>query len=261
MGIIILVLRRLPEATVLDKAEAVEHAQPQHELNAKGFPARTAKRGKEQLLLGAKKTWNFMLEAKGLKHSSAINYKIKKIWDPEKKAKPVAPVFIPPPDIEENEAYLLGEIKKFPKNLSLYNKLGMHYIDKLNFSDAFNVYGYLTKHQPQNNDYWARLAYSQLQLEEYNDAVFSYTKSLKLDPAFPNRYFYLAVALDNLKMWNQSSRALLKALELEPDNVKYKQHLSEIYTKLNQPDKALQVSGEIAQFDSLSKNDENLNRP
>ena len=78
VGLLLLVLRRLPEASSLDQQEADAHAEPQVRLLAKGLPARAASRSRAIIQVAAKRVWHFMLEAKGLRQGPAINYRMKK---------------------------------------------------------------------------------------------------------------------------------------------------------------------------------------
>ncbi len=216
LGVFILVLRRLPEATDVDKQEAEAHAEPQARLLAKGLPARAASRSRAAIAVNVKRIWHFMLEAKGLRQAPAVNYKMNKILQ----RKPAPPA--------HNEDYYLQLIKRAPKDLEQYNKLGQFYLDQKNHEEAHNVYDYLTKHAAANSDYWAKLGYSYLHLQKYGLAVESYEKSLGLDSSHPNRYYNLALAHSALRQPVEAVRALDKAVALEPDNDKYHQMLSDL---------------------------------
>jgi len=222
LGMFVLVLRRLPEASDLDAQESAEHAKPQEHLLAKGLPARAASRGRAMVTVAVRRVWHFMLEAKGLRQGPAVNYKIKKIWQ----RKPAPPM--------HNESYYLQQIKQFPKDLEQYNRLGQFYLDQKNYEEAQNVFDYLTKHSPANSDYWAKLGYSALHLQQYGQAVEGYKKSLGLDSSHPNRYYNLALAHNALKQSAEAAKALDKALGLEPANSKYQQMRSDLRRRFGQ---------------------------
>lgn len=246
-------MRRLPEATSQDQEEAEAHAEPQRLMEAKGLPARVARRGKAVVLVSIKRVWHFMLEAKGLRQSPLVSYKIQKIWQkgPERTNLPTP--LIPPSNKEKTEDYFLEQIKKFPKDLDGYNKLGQFYIEQNSYDDAKNVYDYLTKHDPAQAEYWARLGFSQVQLEQYDVAIDSYNKALGLDSSHPNRYYNLALAHNGLQEWDSSAKALRKALELEPNNVKYMHALADVYNRMNRPEQAREISGRIERMDGIAK--------
>lgn len=213
IGILILVLRRLPEASTLDQQEAEIRAQPQARLQAKGLPARAASRTKAFLQTIIQRIWHFMLEAKGLRQGAAVDYKLKKIW----------PRKAPPPKYDE--AHYLYQIKQSPKDLEAYNRLGQFYLERKSYEEAKHVYDYLTKHNPANSDYLAKLGYTYLYLQDYKAAVDYYERSLRLDSGHPSRYYNLALAYSARGRSVRAADALKKALALEPENVKYKKML------------------------------------
>ncbi len=121
LGIIILVLRRLPEADSLDRLEASAHERPQRLMAAKGLPAQAASRSIAAAKIASGKAWRFVLEAKGLKQNPAITHKINKLW----RKRPASSAVAPTTRIDPNrgEMFYLEEIKKFPKALENYSKL------------------------------------------------------------------------------------------------------------------------------------------
>jgi tetratricopeptide (TPR) repeat protein len=94
--------------------------------------------------------------------------------------------------------------------------------------DAQNVYDYLVKHDPSHSGYQAKLAYCKLNLKSYEDAVAWYEKSLALDPGHPNRYYNLALAYRIMGKRQAAARAIRRALELEPQNQKYREMLKSV---------------------------------
>ncbi len=222
LGVFVLVLRRLPEASQLDREQAAADAEPSLRLLAKGLPAKAASRSRAVLIVAIRRVWHFMLEAKGMRQGPAANYRIKKMWQ----RKSPAPM--------RNEAFYLEQIKHFPKDLEQYNRLGQYYLDQKNMEEARNVYDYLTKHAPANSDYLAKLGYVLLHLQQYEAAVTSYSKALGLDPGHPNRYYNLALAHGALREWAPALGALKKAVALEPNNQKYQQMLAETRRKITQ---------------------------
>jgi tetratricopeptide (TPR) repeat protein len=246
LGVVVLVLRRLPEAASLDKEEAEAHTQPQLLMAAKGLPAKAASRSKAVLVVWFKKLANFILEAKGLRHAPTVNYKIKKIR--RQQAQPAAQ----PVKAVHDEEFYLEQIKKFPKNLEYYNELGQYYIGRKEYTESRDVFDYLVKHSPANADYLARLGFSQLHIHEYREAVTSYNKALALDSSHPNRYYNLALAHSALAQRPDAATALRQAIKLESGNVKYMQLLSELYHQMGEGKKAREISRSMARMDTTS---------
>lgn len=214
IGILVLVLRRLPEAAALKRQQDEIENEPQQRMLAKGLPARTASRTKAAATIVIQRVWHFMLEAKGLRQTPAVNYKMKKIWQRKPAELPV-----------QNENYYLDQIKQAPKDLEAYNRLGQYYLEHKDYEEAKNVYDYLVRHNPSSSDYLAKLGYSYLFLQDYKAAAEQYKKSLKLDSSHPSRYYNLALAHSALNQSKQVEDALKKALALEPNNEKYKKML------------------------------------
>lgn len=195
----------------------------------KGLPAQAISKVKVKLTFITKKVWNFVLEAKDLKPHEATGYRMKKIFGGRLPGIKKQTIHVPKTFHEvKNEQYFLDIIKLEPKNLSHYDSLGKFYLDNSNFSDAKDIYLYLTNHQPGNEAYQAKLAYCYYQFKEYTKAVEHYKKSLALDSTQPNRYYNLGLSLEASGNHQEAQEAISKAVELEPNNEKYTQALSKL---------------------------------
>lgn len=228
LGMIILVLRRVPEVVELDKKEL--ETESTEMLSQKGVPVMVFSRVRVFVIFWLKRIWQFLLEVKDMGHTPAINYKIKKILkEPirfKTKKQNIAPNSQP---LEEqlsleshDEVYYLERIKAEPKNLHRYSALGNFYLHTKNYDDAQGVYEYLVKYDPGNSGYYAKLAFVRLARGQYLEAISDYQKSVALDPGFPSRYYNLGLAYKALGKWSESVESFSKACEIEPDNVKYK---------------------------------------
>jgi tetratricopeptide (TPR) repeat protein len=225
LGIIVLVLRKLPQA-VEEEAEASAILNESGEaLASKGLPARAVSRTRSWVKLLSHKVWQFMLEAKGLKHAPKINYNFKRIL--KKNSEPETK-----PPIARSEQYYIDLIKRHPKDLFNYDQLGQFYMEARKYPDSANVYEYLSKHDPANSSYFAKLGLSRLHAQQFDLSAAAYEQAMKLDPSHPNRYYNLALAYQGQKMWSEAVRSLKKALDLEPRNQKYADLRFELESKL-----------------------------
>lgn len=228
MGVILLVLRRLPEATGEVKEEqkvrAAETAAPRLALLSKGLPAQAFSKSRSFLQLALHKVWQFLLEAKGLKHSPKISHNFKKITQE-------APAADVKPSVIKNEKYYIELIKRNPKDNSYYDLLGQFYFESQKFDDAANVYEYLVNHVPQEAGFWAKLGFAHLQRKWFRKASEGYLKAIELDPSNPSRFYNLALSYQGMGEWKQAGSALRSALELEPQNQKYSDLLFVVDTK------------------------------
>ncbi len=217
LGVIVMVVRRLPQAVgENEKDKLADDTGVAAEVLAqeKGLPTKTASRFKSWLQIVWHKTWHFMLEAKGLRQAPKISYSFKKILRKDNEAETKPP-------IARGEDYYIKLIKRHPKELVYYDQLGQFYLEAKKYTDAANVYDYLTEHAATNSNYFAKLGLAHLHDQEFEKSEKAYSESVKLDPSHPNRYYNLALALQGQKNWRDAVKALDHALELDSGNRKY----------------------------------------
>lgn len=216
LAVFILVVRKLPQAVDEHTEEklADNSGQAGEALAEKGLPTKTASRVKAGLKVVWHKIWQFMLEAKGLKHAPKINYNFKKILKKDQEAETKKP-------IARGEDYYIKLIKRHPKDLGAYDQLGQFYLEARKYTDAANVYDYLAEHGPTNSSYFAKLGLAQLHEQEFAKSEAAYKQAIKLDPSHPNRFYNLALTLQGQKKWKEAVQALDAALELDSGNRKY----------------------------------------
>ena len=216
LGVIIMVVRRLPQAVGQDDQDKLEDESglAGEVLAEKGLPTKAASKVKSILQGVWHKVWQFMLEAKGLKHAPKISYNFKRILKKDNESEVKRP-------IARGEDYYIQLIKRHPKELVYYDQLGQFYLEARKYSDAANVYSYLTEHNTTNSSYFAKLGLSHLHDQEFAKSESAYVQSVKLDPSHPNRFYNLALALQGQKKWSHAVKSLDAALELDPGNQKY----------------------------------------
>lgn len=235
MGVILIILKHLPEAATLPDNTA-STTMPEHRLQNKGLPVEFASKIKASLVFWGKRLWHFVLEAKGIKHQAQVGYRIKKMFNKKKvvDAKNTENVFAPlnnaqpvQQHVVKDEKYFLDAIQQDPKNLDNYAGLAKIYLDNKNYKEAKDIYEYLVKHDSGNANFYAKLGYVSYLTEDFNSSVSSYQFSLALDSSHPSRYYNLGLALRALNKNAEAKQAFQKALTLEPNNVKYKEVLEE----------------------------------
>ncbi len=249
LGILLIVLKHLPEAAAQRQREAAQPSASE-KLAAKGLPAEALSKIRSGLRFWVKKTWIFILEAKDLKPHSSAGYRMKKIFNRSatEQKKPAAQ---PPLTTHEvkNEQYYLDIIKLQPKNLLHYDALGKFYLDQENFSDAKDVYLYLAGHEPANPDFQARLAYCYYCTKNYAKAVEHYQKSLGLDSTQPNRYYNLGLSLDSAGEHQKAVNSFRQAISLEHRNIKYHLSLAHALMKIGEKQQAKEALLEARKID------------
>jgi Flp pilus assembly protein TadD len=269
LGILLIILRHLPEATV-EELKAAE-LPPEQRLTEKGLPVIAISKIRTLFRLWFRKIWNFVLEAKDLKPTSLAGYKIKKIFKSRppqlnrpaasaalpQSINPVAPVVVEPQPVKDENFYLEA-IKDDPKNLANYDSLGKFYLEAENFIDAKDIYEYLAKHEPGDSDFLGRLAYCFYQTKNYEKAAEHYKQSLALDSTQPNRYYNLGLSLQALSKNTDAIKVFLQAIALEPSNPKYYISLSNSYVKKARKQEAKEALEKAKKLDP--KNEVVLNK-
>lgn len=227
LGIIVLILRRLPEAQNLDTHELKKDA-PEHKLRFKGIPTQSFSRLKAFFKFWLHKIWSSALEAKDLRPQQPSVYRIKKLFNFKIQSPKVSAEIVRPQapadfdgSVKDEELELLDQIKLEPKNYQLYDDLGRMYIKKHQYQDAKDLYLYLVGHQAGNSHFHARLAGAAFHLKDYALSARHFERSLALDKMHPNRYYNLGLALECQEKWRAAAEAFKKAVQMDPENKKY----------------------------------------
>lgn len=248
LGILLIILRHLPEAAINDARE-IKEPTADKKLLAKGLPAVALSKVKTNVKFWIKKTWIFILEAKDLKPHAAAGYRMKKIFSRSaSQIKKPIPAPVTTHEVK-NEQYYLYMIKLQPKNLDYYDALGKFYLGQNAMEDARDIYQYLASHQPTSPDFQARLAYCFYQTKQFDKAAEHYQKSLGLDSTQPNRYYNLGLSLEAGDKLPEAVKNFELAISLEPKNSKYYLSLSNTYVKLGNAERAKELLLTAQTFD------------
>jgi tetratricopeptide (TPR) repeat protein len=248
LGLIILILKRLPEAVNLEEKEK-NRESTEEKLAKKGLPIITISFIKEKGKFWTKKIWQFALEAKDLRPGAFVGYRIRKLFKYTEvsqkqqipiNAKPITdeiPVKIQGEDEGDREKNILKAIKREPKNYHNYDELGKLYLETENYIDAKDIFLYLVNHESGHSEYQARLGFCLLKLKDYEQALERYKKSIALDSTYPNRYYNLGLCQELLQKYEEAEKSFGKALELEPENNKYLQAKERLLLKIKEQKK------------------------
>jgi tetratricopeptide (TPR) repeat protein len=240
LGILLIILRRLPEASS-QVEEASKRPAADQVLVAKGLPAEAFSKLESSFKFWIKKIWHFMLEAKDMRPHATSGYKMKKIFGGKQPVifKKSYPKPITTHEVR-NEQYYLDMIKLQPKNLTNFDSLGKFYLEQDSLQDALDIYLYLTNHESYNPEYHARLAFCYYKTKQYEKAAGEYYKSIELDSTQPNRYYNLGLSLEAMGDLAGALKNFQSALQLENSNSKYHLGLSNVYARLGQHQKAME---------------------
>lgn len=222
LGIVCIVLRRLPEAAASGQQGSGAT------LSVDQVPAdfKTFERLKQFLSSFIHRTWQLALDAKDLRPGSLAFYRTKKLGEankaanfPEPRSEATLPTTVDA--VEPGELELLAEIKRNPKNLNTYEDLGLFYLNHQAFEDAADMFEYLSKHSPDSAEHLARLGYTLFKLGRFDDSAAAYQKSLSLDSSDAKRYYNLGQALLGSSRYQDAAIAFDHAVTEDPDIVRY----------------------------------------
>lgn|SRR3989338_1159056 len=245
-GIILIVLRRLPEAK-----------QIFGKVNFKDLPSRSVNFLRTRMWPGAKfllqKLWHFALDVKQFSKNKAVNYFPKK-FSAIHLPRPKFPIFKSPDSAEfylsqgleslEREDYADAErkfiraIEKDPKNEAAYEGLGKIYLAQRKFKDAIDTYKYLVKMYPANDNYYSKLGQSCHSEKLYDRAIEAYEKAIELAPENPRRYVNLGLTLEAKKHLEEAILNYRRALDLDKENTQFIVVLAEALVKKGDKEEA-----------------------
>lgn len=257
LSIIIIVLRRLPEVTV-----AEEDGQDLLPESVVGFGPKK--------ILDALSTWSkkivtlFLAYAKAAKeHSGKVNYLER--FSKALRLDPVRPRFkakqtaggaldanVLTPDtasLDQSEKILIEIIQKNPSDKSAYENLGKLYLDRNKYTDAEEVYEYLTRNYPQEDAYFSKLGTVYFNLKKFDQAANAYNSAIALRGDLPNRYINLGLSHEAMGDFAAAAQAVRKALEKSPDNLSYLALLSEFLIKAGQTAGAQEILERILELE------------
>lgn len=234
-GIILIILRKLPEAT--NQLPENQETAAAEKLIQKGLPALGFSKARVFIVSSLKKIWNFALEAKDLKPHAAVGYRMKKIFGGKQPGTTAQPRSLSHALETKNENYFLDRIKQEPKNLKYYDDIGRFYLEKDKFADALDIYQYLVSHEPSNPDFHARLGFCNYKAKNFTKASEAYQKSLALDSTQPNRYYNLGLSQEADGEDEEAVKSFEQAIVLEPLE-KYYKALAVAYERLGNKHKA-----------------------
>lgn len=152
-----------------------------------------------------------------------INYKLS-IWDEEFRFDQEGRVFHPvdgkvaiisPID---NIETLLTTKKSIPikKKASDFRNEGYDFIQKAEYQNALQSLNKAIKLNPMDSNSYYYRGYALMRLKDYNNAIMDLEKSTILTPSFANAYSSLAISYLEIKDYDHAIRSASKAINLDP---------------------------------------------
>lgn len=234
LSVVILFLRRLPEAIEKDKAHQDAETGKEPFVRKASVVSRVlCKKAWQKIKYGisfvAQKVWHFMLEAKDLKQSQILANRVARLVRPAGAAVNIgmysslkkADRLISEGKLLEAEETLIQVIRKNPQEYLAYEGLMKIYIKQKKHDNAIEILEFLVKHNPQNDNYFAYLGNALLSTRRFSEAADAYLKSLELNDLIPARFVNLGLSLQGAGKSVEAKDNFLKAVEMEPGNMQY----------------------------------------
>ncbi len=252
LGVVVLFLRRLPEAIEKDKGNDDVAGEKQSFFKKASSVSRTlSKKAWEHIKNGSifvsKRIWRFMLEAKDLKQSQILANRVARFVRPGDRSINIgmysslkkAERLISEGKLEEAEEVLIQVIRKHPHEYLAYEGLMKIYIKQKKHDNAIEILEFLVKHNPQNDNYFAYLGNALLSTRRFSEAADAYLKSLELNDLIPARFVNLGLSLQGAGKSEEAKPNFEKAVELEPGNMQYLLILIDSMVTLGEKEEAL----------------------
>ena len=116
---------------------------------------------------------------------------------------------------------------------------GLNLLNKGEFERSLKIFDKLNSHFPNNPDLLNLIAFANLQLEFFDEALLAYTNSININPNQIGALFNRAIVKNKLGKKSQALEDYDAALKLDPNNLDIYQNKSAIYEDLGEFDKAL----------------------
>ncbi len=116
---------------------------------------------------------------------------------------------------------------------------GLNLLNKGEFERSLKIFDKLNSHFPNNPDLLNLIAFANLQLEFFDEALLAYTNSININPNQIGALFNRAIVKNKLDKKSQALEDYDAALKLDPNNLDIYQNKSAIYEDLGEFDKAL----------------------
>jgi tetratricopeptide (TPR) repeat protein len=212
------------------------------------------------------RVWHFILEAKDLRPNIHLNQpieKVKKVFKIRIRQNEQEPVWLPEvvepipsadgTKVRSAEGLYLEAIKKDPHNLEAYEGLGRLYLQEKNFTEALEIYKYLSAIAAEKDVYWSNLGLCLFSMNDFVQAAKAYEKALSINSKIPARHINLAYCYDKENELGKAIKAVNAALALDGRNLGYLSFLADLYARLPNKVRAEQVLQQILEMEPTNR--------
>jgi tetratricopeptide (TPR) repeat protein len=214
--------------------------------------------------------WHFILEAKDLhprvnltrqmdRVRHVFKIKVRKSQD-DPQWIPEATEVVPEPKVKKAyedeksaEDLYLAAIKKTPTDVTAYEGLGRMYLHEKKYTDAVEIFEFLTDNRPERDVYWSNLGLCLYSIKEYQKAIQAYEKALAINSKIPVRWVNIAFCFEAMDEPIKAIKALSQALQLDRRNINYLMLLTNVYLRIENLVRAEEILEQILEIEPTNR--------
>jgi len=145
------------------------------------------------------------------------------------------------------ERALKKAVEYKPGYAQAWFNLGVLYRKQQKYDQSIEAYKTAVKIKPNYRKAKLNLAVRYAQSSKYRKAIELYRDVLKQDDRYVTAWINLGIAQHTLEQNDEAEASLSRALELQPDSVKAKQHLSRVLVAKRRYDEAIELLAEAVE--------------
>lgn len=135
-------------------------------------------------------------------------------------------------ELREAEKAYLKLLKEHPDDATLYNKLGLVYLENKGFKNAKSALHQALKLEPENDTFYNNLGLLYYEMGRYDDAIEAYERSIDINDKIASRLVNLGLAYFMNKKYRKAADQYERAIILDPRNETYIELLKKTEEKL-----------------------------
>lgn len=154
---------------------------------------------------------------------------------------------------DQTEKSLVERIQKNPSDRSAYEDLGKLYLERKKFTDAEEVYEYLTRNYDAEDGYFSRLGTVYFNLKKFDQAATAYSRAIELRGDLPNRHVNLSLCFEALGDYAKAVEAVRKAIRISSDNAAYLSLLADLLIRSGKEREASETLEKILELEPANE--------
>ena len=136
-------------------------------------------------------------------------------------------------DLEAAEKLYLRLAVISPRDDKIFAALGKIYSERQNFQDAIASFKAAINRDPKNGFYYYDLANVLYKSGRFEEAILCFEKSILINNRIPNRHLGLGLSLMRMGENEKAAESFKRAIEIEPNNERYKKLLQKTSRRLS----------------------------